>query len=82
MKYICVRGFSVTKYDDDGFSTSDYVSVKPGDAYELIDISRRFVGGPNSVRLESLANGCWLEITHDRFRNCFVPAEEIINESN
>lgn len=80
MKYTCTHGFCVPQYDEDGRSTADYLDVEPGDVYELVDMCRRFVGGPNSVRLE--ANGRWLEITHDRFRKCFVPAEEKINESH
>lgn len=74
MKYTCTHGFCVPKYDEDG-RLADYSDVEPGDVYELVDMCRRFVGGPNSVRLKGAKN--WLEIGHDRFRECFVPAEEV-----
>lgn len=82
MKYICVCGFAVEMFDDDGFSLEEYTTVENGDVYELAETDFRLVGGRSSVRLESKERGDWLELTQDFFQEHFAPAEEVINESH
>jgi len=76
MKYICVEGFAVEMFDDDGFSEDEYTTVEVGDEYELSESPFRIVGRSDSVRLEG-RDGNWLELTQEHFARYFAPEKEV-----
>lgn len=76
MKYICKEGFAVEEYDDDGWPTDKYMTVEPGEVYEVNDDWHRVAGGYDTIRLENNANGNWLELLQTTIDQYFIPAEE------
>ena len=76
MKYICKEGFAVEKYDDDGWPTDEYMSIKVGKAYEVNDDWHRIAGGYDSIRLENNENGNWLELQQATIDQYFERVEE------
>lgn len=76
MKYICKEGFAVEKYDDDGWSTGEYMNIETGEVYEVNDDWHRIAGGYDSVRLENNENGNWLELQQATIDRYFEKAAE------
>ena len=73
MKYRCIRGFTVPKFDDDGFETDEELNIEEDSVWEFSDSKSRIIGG--EVRLDSDEYD-WLEISKELFRMCFEPVKE------
>jgi hypothetical protein len=69
MKYVCTKGFSFDKHDDDGFFTGEVINVEQGDEFDLSDSEFRTVGGKDSIRLEN--DNLWLELTREMLDSHF-----------
>ena len=80
MKYICKEGFAVEMYDDDGWSTDEYMEIEEGEVYEVNDDWHRIAGGRDTVRLENNQNGNWLELLQETIDRYFVPADRADKE--
>ena len=63
-QYICKEEFTLDRVDDDGFFTDDIMWVEKGSVWELSEDLYRFVGGPQTVRLNG-DNYQWIEITEE-----------------
>lgn len=72
MRYVCSVAFCVDMYDNDGFSTGEYLMVEVGDEYETDDSEFRLLGG--QVRLEC-ENGNWLELPQEYVDSFFTAKE-------
>lgn len=68
--YKCIKGFSLEKCDDDGFTIENkYVDIEKGSNWFIPDnADYRFIGG--EVRLEN-EEGVWIEITTDTLKEHF-----------
>lgn len=77
MEYKCIKGFSLEKCDDDGFTIpGEYYVVEEGELWITPeDESYRFIGG--EIRLEN-EDGAWLEIDKETLEEHF---EEIQSSS-
>lgn len=63
MRYKCIKGFSVEKCDDNGFSIeNEYEDIEVGSVWETGDAANMMVGGLDHIRLENINDGSWLEI--------------------
>lgn len=71
--YICKKAFSIERYDDDGVATEDNIDVEKGQRFQVSASKYRFVGGPDTVRLES-NDGTWVEILSDTLEKHFEEA--------
>ena len=80
--YKCIKGFSLEKCDDDGFTIEgEYETVEEGSIWNIPkDEGYRFIGG--EIRLES-DNLSWIEIAKEHLEKCFeeVISKEYIAES-
>lgn len=76
MKYICKEGFAVERYDDDGWSTYEYMEIEKGEVYEVSDDWHRLAGGYDTIRLENNDNGNWLELLPETIDRYFVSADK------
>ena len=74
MKVRCVEPFLIKRVDDDGRLTEKNDRIHAGEEYKVSTSAYRFVGGPDTVRLES-AHG-WLEILPETFEKYFETVEE------
>jgi hypothetical protein len=72
-KYVCTEGFSVQRFDEDGFIIeNEYDEIETGSVWEVSDNS--IVGG--EIHLEKVGKPYyWLEITKERFEACFEQQE-------
>lgn len=70
MEYKCIKGFSLEKCDDDGFTIpGEYYVVEEGQLWIMPeDESYRFIGG--EIRLEN-EDGAWLEIDKETLEEHF-----------
>ena len=57
MKYICKEGFAVEEYDDDGWPTDKYMTVEPGEVYEVNDDWHRVAGGLSGSKTMQTGTG-------------------------
>lgn len=65
----CIKGFSLEKCDDDGFTIeNEYLIVEENTVWNISDDDYRVIGG--EVRLEN-EDGTWLEISSETFEDCF-----------
>lgn len=78
-EYRCKKGFTVDKYDGDGFLIeSDGINVEKGDIYTLDERGGIIIGG--EVHLDN-DNGGWLELCKEYLEEFFEEIqEEIPNE--
>jgi hypothetical protein len=69
-EYKCIKGFSIERCDDDGFTIeNEYEVIEEGTIwYVPEDEDYRFIGG--EVRLESSELG-WIEITFEHLKEYF-----------
>lgn len=74
-KYRCVKPFSVTEYDADGFETGKEIGIKNDSVWEKDTEPYRFVGDDGTIRLTNDKYG-WLEITEDAFEKHFCKVKE------
>lgn len=65
----CINGFSVEKYDDNGFLIeNEYKTVEEGSIWDVEEDSFRVVGG--EIRLTHDEYG-WLELPKEHFESDF-----------
>ena len=71
-RYVCTEGFSVQRYDEDGFTIeNEYDEIEIGSVWEVTDNS--IVGG--EIHLERIGKPYyWLEITKEHFEMYFREA--------
>lgn len=76
--YICKKTFQLEKFDDDGFSTGDYMDIHAGAMFERSESPFRVVGGKETVRLDGITadEGTWLEIGEETLTEYF---EEVLD---
>ena len=69
--YKCIKGFSLERYDDDGFEVEgEYLTVEENSIWNVPeDTDCRFIGG--EIRLENGDMG-WLEISKDTLEEYFI----------
>ncbi len=71
----CIKGFSVEKCDDNGFTLeNEYEVIEEGEIWEIDDSDFRMVGAEIRLVTDDLR---WLEMPLDCFNECF----EILLES-
>ena len=73
--YKCIKGFTLEKCDDDGFTIEgEYIEIEEGSIWDIPeDENYRFIGG--EVRLENKdSNNCfsWIEITKEHLLEHFI----------
>jgi len=68
--YKCIRGFSIEKYDDNGFSIEgEDINIKENSIWNIpINKNYRFIGG--EVRLENNEYG-WIELSKEHLDEYF-----------
>jgi hypothetical protein len=75
--YRCTKTFEVEEYDDNGYSTDRYITVKRGEAFDY-DTENTFhmVGTPEYCLLISrnraANNGRWLDLSKDMIEEYFI----------
>ena len=71
--YICKETFQLEKFDDNGFSTGNYMDIHAGAMFERSESPRRVVGGKETVRLDGITadEGTWLEISGETLAEYF-----------
>ncbi|HCL4455131.1 TPA: hypothetical protein N2D10_003158 [Clostridium botulinum] len=69
-QYKCIKGFSVEKCDDDGFTIEgEYTIIEEGSIWNIPEDEKyRLIGG--EVRLESDEFG-WIEMSKETLNECF-----------
>jgi len=69
--YKCIKGFSIEKYDDDGFTIEgEYEVVEEGSIWHIPeDKDYRFLGGEIRLENNKLA---WIELSKESIEKCFV----------
>ena len=69
--YKCIKGFSIEKCNDDGFTIEgEYETVEEGSIWHIPeDKNYRFLGG--EIRLES-DDLDWVELSKESIKKCFV----------
>lgn len=71
-RYKCIKSFCVDKYDGNGFLIENGFSViEEGKVYETGESGYMMIGGKEHVRLDSVDDGSWLEITKEILEECF-----------
>lgn len=70
-RYECIKDFYIEICDDDGFFTEKYKKVEKGSIWELDKSGYRLVGDNETIRLENVESYFWIEITEERFSECF-----------
>lgn len=72
MRYKCIKGFSVDKYDDNGFLIeNEYENIEIGSAWETGDADNMMIGGLDHIHLENINDGLWLEIPKEMIDEYF-----------
>lgn len=73
--YICTKELYLNNCDEDGLRIeNDYVVVEVGTIFRRSEEPYRFVGGKDSIRLESDTQ--WLEITEETLNMYFKEINE------
>ena len=75
MKYICIEGFTVEMFDDDGFTMDRYMDIEAGEVYSTDDSGFHMVGGNDTIRLESIS-GKWIELSPETVSRYFASADK------
>lgn len=73
MFYECVNDFQIEKYDEHGFPTCEYLTVKIGSKWERDD-DTDIIGG--EVHLENVDGSQWIEISNDTLMDYFRESED------
>lgn len=72
MRYKCIKGFSVEKFDDNGFSIeNEYEDIEVGSIWEIGDAANMMIGGLDHIHLENINDGSWLEIPKEMMDEYF-----------
>lgn len=69
MRYRCKKELTVEKYEDNGFSTEDTITIEEGSIWDMDDSSSKIIGG--EVRLENTESLEWLEICNKTLQDYF-----------
>lgn len=70
MRYQCIKGFSVNKYDDNGFLVeNEYENIEIGSVWETGDADNMMIGGLDHIHLEN--DDSWLEILKEMIDEYF-----------
>lgn len=70
MRYQCIKGFSVNKYDDNGFLVeNEYENIEIGSVWETGDADNMMIGGLDHIHLEN--DDSWLEIPKEMIDEYF-----------
>lgn len=71
MFYRCKNSFKVEKVDDDYAGTDKYITIKKGSKWE--DSGDKIVldGIKDVVHLDQVNGSKWIEISRERFEECF-----------
>lgn len=72
-EYICKETFIIEEYDDNGFSTDEYITVKKGSVFKLDNSKYRMISD-SDVRLEGEYQ--WLEIDKEMLDAYFERVED------
>ena len=74
--YKCIKGFSLEKRDDNGFTTEgEYLEVEKDSVWHIpVDEDYRFLGGEIRLENDELA---WIELPKESLDKCF---EEVISK--
>lgn len=72
MVYECINDFCVEKYDENGFPTEKYITIKKGTKWELNNHTD-LIGGEN--HLDKIDGTEWIEISNDTLRYYFKESE-------
>ena len=71
--YECIKDFKLEDYDDNGFATDTYTTVKKGSKWKA-DKNTNIIGG--EIHLDNVNGSQWIEITEETFKLYF---KEVIN---
>lgn len=66
--YECVVDFELEKYDEDGFWTEEYVTIRKGSQWE-IDSESDIIGG--EIHLDNVDGTQWIEISKETLNRYF-----------
>ena len=70
MRYQCIKGFSVNKYDDNGFLVeNEHENIEIGSVWETGDADNMMIGGLDHIHLEN--DDSWLEIPKEMIDEYF-----------
>lgn len=68
MFYECIKDFKIENYDEHGFPTCEFSTIKRGSEWERDDYAG-IIGG--DVHLESVDGSQWIEISNDALKDYF-----------
>ena len=68
MKFKCIKGFKVAKYDEDGRLTEGTIEIEEGSVWEVKE-NANIIGG--EVHLRNPEKLQWLEISKERLFDFF-----------
>lgn len=64
----CIKDFQIDKYDENGFSTSDYITIRSGSKWQ-IDETEDIIGG--EIHLDDIDGSQWIEVSKETLREYF-----------
>lgn len=71
---ICVKEIELTKYDDYGYSTDEYVTVPKGMIFNWdVENTHRVIGA--DIYLEN--SELWIELSNEEFKECFKEVRDV-----
>lgn len=74
MRYKCIKGLILERYDDNGFAAEGICEIEVGSIWEMKH--HNIIGG--EVHLDSCEDDRWIEVSKETFSECFV--QEVTNE--
>lgn len=72
-RYKCVKPLVIDNYGEDGDLKNEHMVIDIDSIWEVNQEPHRFVGGADSIRLES--DGNWIEIYDDTLKGHFLEIE-------
>lgn len=69
-KVICIKGFSVEKYGNNGEFLEEYETIEDNSIWSIQEDNYRFIGSKGSISLEN-EEDTWLELEIDTFKLLF-----------
>jgi hypothetical protein len=83
MKYRCIKGYTVEKYDADGFlMEGKYFTIPVGSVWEVDSEFPNIVGSTDCVHLDRVwkskkaKSNQWIEVTKETLVEYFEPIEQ------
>ncbi len=68
MMYECIEDFELEEYDEDGFSTDEYMTIKKGSKWEIAE-TKCILGG--EIHLDEVDGTKWIEILKETLNGYF-----------